>query len=129
MNNYIPIIIIVVSIFNRDTPKQTVNVWEKKLGKPKTQKQSEENKINSIKKNYFIDRIIRDIRILFKQEDDGDYFIPKIVSTFLNNNYIECKINGNRNRNLSLDESVNKIKPYFRDIIINLQISDGCKSL
>ena len=47
----------------------------------------------------------------------------------MNNNYIECKINGNRNRNLSLDESVNKIKPYFRDIIIDLQISDGCKSL
>ena len=52
-----------------------------------------------------------------------------MVSTFLNNNYIECKINDNRNRNLSLDESVNKIKPYFRDIIIDLQISDGCKSL
>ena len=59
LNNYIPEPVRknascfkdkVISIFNRDTPKQTVNVWEKKLGKPKTQKQSEENKINSIKK-------------------------------------------------------------------------------
>ena len=42
---------------------------------------------------------------------------------------MNAKTNGNRNRNLSLDESVNKVKPYFRDIIIDLQISDGCKSL
>ena len=34
----------------------------------------------------------------------------KIESNFYNNNYIEYESNGDRNRNLSLDEYLNKIK-------------------
>ena len=32
--------------------------------------------------------------------------------------------NGNRNKNLSLEEYLYKIRPYLRDIIIDLQESD-----
>ena len=32
--------------------------------------------------------------------------------------------NGDKNRNLSLDEYLNKIRPYLRNIIIDLQNSD-----
>ena len=39
-----------------------------------------------------------------------------------NNNYIEYDSNGDKNRNLSLDEYLNKIEPYMRNIIIDLQI-------
>ena len=39
----------VVSLFNRNTSKQTVYWRRKKLSKPKTQKQSEKNIINSIR--------------------------------------------------------------------------------
>ena len=39
----------VISLFNTNAPKQTVHGREKKLRKPKTQDQSEENIINSIR--------------------------------------------------------------------------------
>ena len=32
--------------------------------------------------------------------------------------------NGDKNRNLSLDEYLNKIRPYLRNITIDLQNSD-----
>ena len=53
----------------------------------------------------------------------------KRVSNFWNNNYIEYENNRNdRNRNLSLDEYLNKTEPYLRGIIINLQNSDTWKT-
>ena len=51
----------------------------------------------------------------------------KRVSNFWNNNYIEYKRNGDKNSNLSLDEYLNNIKPYLRDIITDLQSSDTWK--
>ena len=53
------------------------------------------------------DRIIGDIRTLFEQED---YYEPKWVSHFWNNNYFEYESHGDKNRNLSLDKYLNKIK-------------------
>ena len=92
-------------------------------------KQSEENIVQSIrnifklkKENEAIKDRIRDIRSLFKRE--GDYFKPKRVSNFWNNNYIEYESNDDINKNLSVKEYLDKIKPYLRDIIINLQKSD-----
>ena len=60
-----------------------------------------------IEKKKHNDRIIKsrrtkDITILFEQEED--YYKPEKVSNFWNNNYIEYKSNGYKNRNLSLDE-------------------------
>ena len=55
-----------------------------------------------------------------KQSEEEDYYIPKTVSMFWNNNYIEYDSNGDRNKNLSLDKYYKKIKPYLRDIIIDL---------
>ena len=95
-------------------------------------KQSEENIIKSIinlfklKKNEAIkDRIIRDIRTLFKQEDD--YYKPIREGNFWNSNYIEYESRGDRNKNLSVKEYLDKIKIYVRDITINLQKSDTWK--
>ena len=69
------------------------------------------------------DRIIRDIRTLFVREEK-DYYKTKRVSNFWNNNYSEYESNCDKNRNLSLDEYLNKIKPYLRKLIIDLQNSD-----
>ena len=69
------------------------------------------------------DRIIRDIRTLFEQHKE-DYYKPKRVSYFWNNNYIEYEGNGDKNRNLSLDEYLKKVEPYLRNIITDLQNSD-----
>ena len=54
------------------------------------------------------DRIIRGIRTLFKQKEE-DYYEPKRVSNFLNNNYIESNVD--KNRDLSLDEYLNNVSP------------------
>ena len=63
---------------------------------------------------------------LFAREEK-DYYKPKRVSNFWNNNYIEYESNGDKNRNLSLDEFLNKIEPYLRNIIIDFQNSDTWK--
>ena len=88
----------------------------------KRKKGIREKKIND---RLITDKIIGYIRTLFEQQEDHDK--PKIVSNFYNNIYIEYESNGDRNRNLSLDEYLNKIKPYLRNIIIDLQISDTWK--
>ena len=71
------------------------------------------------------DKLIRDIRTLFNQEDD--YYKPIRVGNFWNSNYIEYESSGDRNQNLSVKEDLDKIKPYLGDIIINLQKSDNGK--
>ena len=65
------------------------------------------------KKKEIKDIIIRDIRSLFKEED---YYKPKRVSYFWKNNYIQYESNSDRNKNLSIEEYFNKIKPYLSDI-------------
>ena len=67
------------------------------------------------------DRITRGIRILFEKQEQKDYYKAERVINFGNNNYIEYKSYGDENRNLSLDEYINKIELYLRNIIIDLQ--------
>ena len=76
-----------------------------KQKKKKERKKLEEKKETNIRLTK--DRIIRDIRTLFEKEED--YYKSKRVSNFLNDNYIEYASNGDKNRNLSLDEYLNKI--------------------
>ena len=45
------------------------------------------------------DKIIRDIKLLFRQEDD--YYKPVREGNFWNNNYIEYESNGDKNKNNS----------------------------
>ena len=54
-----------------------------------------------------------------------DYYKPGRVSNISNNNYIEYQSNVDKNRSLSLDEYCNEIKPYLRNITIDLQNSDA----
>ena len=49
------------------------------------------------------------------------------VSNFWSKNYIECKSNDDRNKTLSVEEYLNKIRPYLKDIINNLKKSDTWK--
>ena len=70
--------------------------------------------------------MIGDIRTLFEKEDDH-YCKPKRVRNFWNNNYIEYEINGDRNKNLSIEEYLDKIRSYLRDIITDLEESDTGK--
>ena len=94
----------------------------KKQSKLRLQKQSEEENIVKNKRNLFKlykeneaikDTIIRDIKTLFKQQEE-DYYNPVRVSEFWNNNYIEYESNGDRNKNLSVKEYLYKIKPLIK---------------
>ena len=82
--------------------------------------EKEERKKKKQNEKIIKDNIIRDIRILFEQGKEEDYYEPKRVSNFWNKNYIEYESNGDKNRNLSLDEYLNKIESYLRNTIINL---------
>ena len=98
--------------------KDSMDIWT--LFEPEEEK--EEGKKRKHNQRIIEDRIIRDIGTLFEQED---YYEPKRVSNFWNNNYIEYERNGNKNRNLSFDEYLNKIKSYLMNIIIDLENYDA----
>ena len=69
------------------------------------QKKKEERKKNKGHGRLNKEGIIRDIRILFEQEEkEKDYYELKRVINFWNNNYIEYESNGDKNKNLLLDE-------------------------
>ena len=64
------------------------------------------------------DEIFRDIKNLF-----DEYYKPVRVNNFWSNNYIEYKSNNNRYKILSVEEYLDKIRPYLKDIN-NLKKSD-----
>ena len=68
------------------------------------------------------DRNLRDIKNLFEHEEEESYYKPVRVNTFWCNNYIEHESNGDRNNTLSVEEYLNKIRPYLEDIINNSTI-------
>ena len=96
---------------------------KKKKKKERYQKKKRKNKRKRIIKN----KIIRDIGTFFEQQEEKYYYKPKRVSSFLNNNYIEYESNGDKNSNLSLDQYLNKIKPFLKDIRVDLQSSNTWK--
>ena len=69
------------------------------------------------------DRMLRDIRNVFQQEE-SNYYKSVRVSNVWSNNYIEYEINGHINKTLSVEEYLDKIRPYLKDIINNLKKSD-----
>ena len=93
--------------------------WNRRRNRRKKGIREKENKNERLIK----DKIIRDIREYFERQEE-DYYKPKRISSFWNNKYIEYKGNGSRNNDLSLDEYLNKIKPYLKDIMIDLHRSD-----
>ena len=72
------------------------------------------------------DRIIRDNKDLF-EHNEGNCFKETRVSKFWSNNYTEHKSNCDKNTTLSVEEYLNKISPYLKDIINNLKKSDTWK--
>ena len=46
------------------------------------------------------------------------------MNNFWSNNYIEYESNDDKNKTLSVEEYLNKTKPYLKDIINNLKKSD-----
>ena len=93
----------------------------KKPRKFKIQKQFEDNTFKNTRNVFNLKkgnkvikyRIVRDINTLFEQQEE-DFYKPVRVVTFWNNNYIEYESSGDRNKNLSVKEYFNEIKPYLK---------------
>ena len=49
------------------------------------------------------------------------------MSNFWSNNYTEYESNGDKNKTLSVEEYLNKVSPYSKDITNNLKKSDTWK--
>ena len=90
----------------------------KKTKKNKNKKQSEDKTIRAIE-----EKVLIDISNLFEQEKEG-YYKPIRVGNFYNNNYIKYKSNGDRNKTLSIEEYINKMRQHLKYIINNLKKSD-----
>ena len=72
------------------------------------------------------DGILIDIKNLFEHEGKN-YYKPVRVSNFCSNNYIEYESNGDRNKTLSPEEYLNKVRRHLKDIINNLKKSGTWK--
>ena len=56
----------------------------------------------------------RDIRNLFEDKEEKEsYYKPAKVSNFWGENYIEYESKADRNKTLSFEKYVNKVRPYF----------------
>ena len=62
-------------------------------------------------------------RNLFEDEEEENYYKRVSVSNFCSNNSFEHKSNGDRNKTLSVQEYLNKIRPCLKDSISNLEKS------
>ena len=69
--------------------------------------------------------VLRDIRNYFEHEEEENYYKTVRVGKFWNNKYIEYESNGDRNKILSVEEYLNKSRPYLKDIINNRNKSDA----
>ena len=75
-------------------------------------------------KNEVKDIVLRNVKNLFEFEKEENYYKPVRVNNFWSNNYIEYKSKGDKNRILSIEEYLDKIRPYLKDIINDLKKSD-----
>ena len=73
-------------------------------------------KLKMKKNNDIKDEIIRDIRFLF-EPDEEDYYEPVRTGNAFSSNFIEYEGNGDKNKTLSIDEYLDRIKPYLSKII------------
>ena len=63
------------------------------------------------------DIVLRNIKNLFeKEKGEENYYKPVTVNNCQSNNYIEYKSNGDKNKILSVEEYLNKIKLPLKDI-------------
>ena len=70
-------------------------------------------------------RIIRYIWNFYEHKRE-DYYQPLRVGNFWSKNYIEYESNSDRNKTLSIEEHLNKVRPYLKDIN-DLKKSDAWK--
>ena len=61
------------------------------------------------------------------QKEKENYYKPVKANNIWSDNYNEYKSNGNKNRILLIEEYLDKIRAYLRDIVHDLKQSDTWK--
>ena len=69
--------------------------------------------------------MLRNIRNIFGNGKEENYYKPVRSKIFWSSNYIEYESNGDRNKTLSVKEHLNNIRPYLKDIIISKNLIRG----
>ena len=95
--------------YGKPKPFKNVSGDENKSSKLKIENQSEDKIIGSIRNLFKLeteneaikDRIVRDIKTFFEQEEE-DYYKPKSIGFFHNNYYLELERNDDININLEI---------------------------
>ena len=73
------------------------------------------------------DKLMRDNKNFSENEEEENHYKPVRGISFWNSSYIEYEDIGDRNKTLSVEEYLNKLRPYLKDIINNLKNSDTWK--
>ena len=95
------------------------------LQKPKKYFEKLKEDLNKLKRYQFniIDNIgykgLKEIEYLFNKISEDDYYEPIETSADFDGKYIAYECRGDRDNNLSLEEYLNIIRPYLRDMINN----------
>ena len=69
------------------------------------------------KENRAEDKIFRDLNFLL--EPEKDHYKPKKTASAFKNSYIKYESMGDKDKNLSVIEYIDVIRPYLSDIINN----------
>ena len=105
----------IMCLFRTNTPKQIICGKGNKLSKPKPK-----NIRKKLRKNKEYNAgLIRDIRILFEQQQKEDYYKPIRTNSAFDGKYIEYKSNGDKDKTLLLKNYLEVIRPYLNDLINN----------
>ena len=74
------------------------------------------------------DKVLRNIQNIFEYgKEEENYYKPVRVNNFWSNNYSEYNSNCDRNKTLSVEEYLDKVRPYLKYIINDLKQSDTWK--
>ena len=80
-----------------------------------------EENLSKLKKYYDYDDVeykgIKGVRDFFDSPTDEDHYKPIIINGTFNNNYIQYESRGNKDKILTVDEYLDIIRPYVRDMI------------
>ena len=69
--------------------------------------------------------VLRNIKNLFEfEKEEENYYKPVRANNIWSNNYIEYESGDDKNKILSVEEYLYKLRPYLRNIINGLQQSD-----
>ena len=77
-------------------------------------------KVEKKKDNGINDNALKDMRIMF-ESDNKDYYQPVRFTNAFDDNFIEYESNGDKDKRLSIEEYLDKIRPYFINITNNLK--------